>query len=75
MRININIADDMGARVDEYAKPFGVSRSALCAMIIGQGVAGLDKSMELVDSLGKELGEDFIESEDWIDAKKRHKTK
>lgn len=47
MKIQVNISDDLVKRVDEYAKTMGVSRSALCAVFIGQGVMGYEKAFEL----------------------------
>ena len=48
MRVQVNLSDGMVERVDSYAKLMGVSRSALCSMLIGQGVMNFEKSMEMM---------------------------
>lgn len=55
MRIQMNLSDEMVAKVDLYAKKMGVSRSALCALLIGQGIMNYEKSESVLESLGKEL--------------------
>lgn len=52
MRIQVNINDDMAKRLNIYAEKMGVSRSALCAMFIGQAVMGYDKAYELIETAG-----------------------
>ena len=49
MRIQVIMNDDMVKRVDAYASMIGVSRSALCATLIGQGIMGYDKAYQLVN--------------------------
>lgn len=41
--------------MDSYSKEMGVSRSALCSLLIGQGILGYDKSNDVLERLGKEL--------------------
>lgn len=53
MRVQVNLSDSMVSRVDDYADKMGVSRSALCSMLIGQSMMSYDKSFEVVDSIGK----------------------
>lgn len=53
MRVQVNLSDSMVSRVDDYADKMGVSRSALCSMLIGQSIMSYDKSFEVVDSIGK----------------------
>lgn len=57
MRVQVNLSDEMVDRVDEYARKMGVSRSALCSMLIGQGVMSFDKSMDLFTMLGNRASE------------------
>lgn len=52
MRLNINVSDELLVRIDRYADSLGVSRSALCTMLIGQGVMTYEKSMQVIDQLG-----------------------
>lgn len=39
MRIQVNLSDEMVSDIDSLAKKYGVSRSSLCATLIGQGVS------------------------------------
>lgn len=38
MRVQVNLSEEMVENVDKYAKQMGVSRSALCSILIGQGI-------------------------------------
>lgn len=60
MRIQINVADEMVARIDEYASSMGVSRSALCSIAIGQYMMSLDKTNDLLKELGDRVGENLL---------------
>lgn len=59
MRVQVNLSDGMVERVDSYAKLMGVSRSALCSMLIGQGVMNFEKSMDIIGSFGDKLSDAF----------------
>lgn len=59
MRVQVNLSDGMVERVDSYAKLMGVSRSALCSMLIGQGVMNFEKSMDIIGSFGDKLSDVF----------------
>lgn len=50
--------DEMVSRVDYYAKKMGISRSALCSVLIGQGIMGYDKTFEIADTVGVRLTEE-----------------
>ena len=50
MRVQVNVSDDMVQRLDSYARKMGVSRSALCSVLIGQGIMGFDNAFEMCDS-------------------------
>lgn len=64
MKIQVFISDEMVKRVDEYANSIGVSRSALCAMLIGQGVMGLDRGVDMVENaLNSGRFDDILKSE------------
>lgn len=54
MRVQVNLSDDMVSKVDNYAKMMGVSRSALCSMLIGQGIMSYDKGIELISKFGND---------------------
>ena len=60
MRVQVNLSDEMVAKVDSYAHMMGVSRSALCSVLVGQGIMGYDKSMDLMTVLGDKLGESLL---------------
>lgn len=49
MRIQVIMSDDMVKKVDAYAEQIGVSRSSLCATLIGQGIMGFDKAYQIVN--------------------------
>lgn len=55
MRAQINLSDEMVNKIDMYAKVLGMSRSALCAFFIGQGVMGLDKANDTIVSIGQSI--------------------
>lgn len=63
MRIQVNLSDEMVTDVDALAKRYGVTRSGLCAMLIGQGVSGhneawaLMKNKDTIAELSKYLDE------------------
>lgn len=75
MRVQVNLSDEMVEKVDGYAKKMGVSRSALCSMLVGQGIMGYDKSMDLIGILGDKLGDSLLAEkalkEVALDAKKQ----
>ena len=60
MRVQVNLSDEMVCKVDLYAKKMGVSRSALCSMLVGQGIMGYDKSMDIISLLGDKLGDNLL---------------
>lgn len=60
MRVQINLSDEMVEKVDSYAVKMGVSRSALCSMLVGQGIMGYDRSMDLLSILGDKLGDSLL---------------
>lgn len=47
MRVQVNVSDDLVKELDEYATSVGISRSALCAYFIGQGMYGIKKGFEI----------------------------
>lgn len=60
MRVQVNLSDEMVSRVDSYAQKMGVSRSALCSMLIGQGIMSYDKSMDILSLLGDKIGDNLL---------------
>lgn len=75
MRVQVNLSDEMVEKVDVYAKKMGVSRSALCSMLVGQGIMSYDKSMDIISVLGDKLGDSLLAEkvlkEAALDAKKQ----
>lgn len=55
MRVQVNLSEEMVERVDNYSKLMGVSRSALCSMLVGQGIMGLDKANDIISQIGDGL--------------------
>ena len=59
MRIQVNLSDSMVKKLDAMSEDYGVTRSALCAMLIGQGVDGINQARQIVseisDSMKKEM--------------------
>lgn len=60
MRVQVNLSDDMVCRVDTYARKMGVSRSALCSMLVGQGIMSYDKSLDLLSLIGDKVGDSLL---------------
>lgn len=60
MRCQVNLSNTMVERVDLYAKVMGVSRSALCSMLVGQGVMAYDKSMDVISFIAEKMGDSLL---------------
>lgn len=60
MRLQVNANDQMVAKLDKHAEMMAVSRSALCGMLIGQGLMGLDRSCGILNDLGERLGDTLM---------------
>ena len=60
MRLQVNANEQMVAKLDKYAEMMAVSRSALCSMLIGQGLMGLDRSCGILSDLGERLGDGLM---------------
>lgn len=50
MRLQITVNDDLVKKIDKYAKMVGISRSAMCALWIGQGVVGYEKAEQIMNN-------------------------
>lgn len=58
MKVQVNVSDELVKKIDEYAKIMGISRSALCAVWIGQGALGYEKTFDIFQTtLGASLSE------------------
>lgn len=60
-RLNLYISEDLLKRLEYCSERFGVSRTQLAVMLIGQGIAGIEKSINVVDDIAKDLEEDIRE--------------
>nr|CDL67214.1 unnamed protein product [uncultured bacterium] len=60
MRVQVNLSDELVGAIDVYAKKMGVSRSAFCSVMIGQGVMGYDQSMKLLTDIGDKIGDSLL---------------
>ena len=60
MRVQVNLSEEMVENVDKYAKQMGVSRSALCSILIGQGIMSYNKAMDVVSVIGDEIGDNLL---------------
>lgn len=47
MKVQVTMSEEMVSRVDAYAEKMGVSRSALCSMLVGQGIMGYDTTFDI----------------------------
>lgn len=54
-RINITVSEEVNAKLDSISKKWGVSKSNLCAMVLGQYVDGVDKAYDVLDRLGNDI--------------------
>lgn len=62
MKVQVTVSDEMVNKIDKYANLMGVSRSALCAMFIGQGIMGYEKTYEILDGLGASVEKELSKS-------------
>lgn len=54
-KIQVFIADDLLNKIDCYADKMGVSRSAFCAVMLGQTVMSLDNAVTLSNKLALDI--------------------
>ena len=55
MRVQVNLSDEMVGKIDEFAKKVGVSRSAFCSMLIGQGCLSYEKAFDIANNMSDVL--------------------
>ena len=63
MRVQVNLSDEMVNKVDMYAHKMGVSRSALCSILVGQGIMNYDTSTDILTAIGQKLSDNIIDNE------------
>lgn len=61
MRIQINLNEDLVRKIDEYAAAIGQSRSAVCAVWIGQSVLGIETATKTLESYGVDVAKALTE--------------
>ncbi len=59
MRVQVNLSEEMNKKAEGYAKQFGVSKSQLCSMIIGQGLLSYDKAFDVFSDMKETAVETF----------------
>lgn len=61
-RIYVTVSKELAKRIDYYRSKMGLSRSAYCAYLVGQGVMTTDKAMGFLDDLGEAVREKVTSS-------------
>lgn len=61
MRIQVNLSDEMVEKLNDYSKQIGVPRSSLCAVWLGQNIAGLEKAMDTIGNMYERLSDQEVE--------------
>lgn len=61
MRVQVNLNDDLVKRIDEYAAAIGLSRSAVCAMWIGQAALSTDTALQTLERMGVNVAAALME--------------
>lgn len=59
-RLNIYVGKDLLKRLKYCSERYGVSHTQLAVMLIGQGVAGMEKSFAILEDVSKDLGKNLI---------------
>lgn len=62
-RLNIYVGKDLLKRLKYCSERYGVSHTQLAVMLIGQGVAGIEKSFNIFDDMSKDLVNHLEDSE------------
>lgn len=63
MRIQVNLSDSMVAKLDKIADEYGVTRSALCAMLIGQGADGINQAKQIISEISDSMKKEMVKNE------------
>lgn len=58
-RLNLYVSQDLLKRLEYCSVKYGVSRTQLAVMLIGQGVAGIEKTFSLIENMSKDLVENL----------------
>lgn len=60
-RIYVTVSKDMAAQIDNFRGQMGMTRSAFCSFLIGQGVMSMSKAVGLIDAIGDKLTDEAVE--------------
>lgn len=52
MKLQVTVSDDMAKRIDRISDMMGVTRSSLCAVLIGQGIMSYEKGLQQIERAG-----------------------
>ena len=63
MRIQVTLSDKMNERVERMAEDLGLTKSATCNMLIGQGVASWEKANNMMAVMPKEVADRLVSSD------------
>lgn len=58
-RLNLYLSSDLLERLNYCATRYGVSRTQLAVILIGQGVAGIEKTFTTFNDIAKEFSKDL----------------
>lgn len=54
VRLQISVSDSLAADIDKYAEKVGVSRNALCAMLLHNSILDYNYKIQQIDESAKE---------------------
>lgn len=60
IKVQVNLNPDLVKKIDFYANAMGISRSALCAVFIGQGIMNYDNSNKLIEGVADFFGKSLL---------------
>ena len=55
MRLNIPVSDEVNEKLNALSKKWGVTKSSLCAIAIGQYIDGVDEAFKLINTYAHDL--------------------
>ena len=58
MRLNIPVSDEVNEKLNALSKKWGVTKSSLCAIAIGQYIDGVDEAFKLINRYTHDLVEE-----------------
>ena len=67
-RIQITVNEDMLPKLDYYAERMGVTRSALCAVWLGDAILNHDKAYALLDNMKDRMADELLSDDATKDA-------